>query len=282
MIHVIKPMEIKISNIIKKETAVVDGFGGYEDGVEGHDRPQGAGLIQGLTKFTNEATWERDDEEIPSDLELIAADVVRVVQRWEDGRPAETRILEPGEKFPDIEALNEAVPRSEWAEGPDGKPRGPWQAQHILYLVDPETMDKYTYLTGTTGGGIAIRELVNKVTWIRRLKGDNVYAVVTLGDTFMKTRFGGRQRPHFKIVRWTRLGGEGDAVEALPPPPATPTPAQQTTADVPLVPEPSLAEEMNDSIDDLPGLGTAESEKPAKASVEAPPNRQRVSTLEAG
>jgi len=193
-------------------------------------------------KFSNEATWTtRDDDEIPLDLELVAVDIQRVVQRWEDQRPVETIILEPGQKFSDIETMNEKVPRSEWSEGPDGQLRGPWQAQHILYLVDLTTMDKYTFPTGTVGGRRAVGELRDKLVWMRRLRGPNVYPVVPLSDTFMKTRFGGRQRPHFKIVRWVRLGGEGGEVKALPPPPATQTLAQQTTApsDVPLVPEPS-------------------------------------------
>jgi hypothetical protein len=264
---------------MKKELPTVDNFAGYEDGVEGQDRPEGVGLIQGtLVKFTNEATWlTRDDEEISRDLELIAANVVRVVQKWCDGKPVETLILEPHQKFPDIEEMNEKVPREDWVEGPDGQLRGPWQAQHILYLVDPKTMDKFTFPTGTVGGRIAVRELVDKLVWIRRIRGDKIFAVVTLSDVFMKTRFGGRQRPHFQIVRWVRLGGEG-AGEALPPP-TTPSPAVTLAP----VQEPSLAEEMNDSIDDLTGLGTAESTapKPAKA-IKAAPNRKRVSTLEAG
>ena len=166
-------------------------------------------------KFTNEAQWTtRDDDEIATDLELIAVDVQRVVQKWQDGLPAETRILEPGEKFPDLEALNAEVPQSEWVEGPDGKLRGPWQAQHILYLLDPGTMDKYTFPTGTVGGRIAVGELRDKLIWMRRTRGPNVYPVVTLSDTHMRTRFGGRQRPHFKIVRWVRLGGEGGEVGA--------------------------------------------------------------------
>ena len=117
-------MESVISNIIKKtDVAVVDGFAGYEDGVEGHERPANAGLIQGtLLKFSNEAKWvTRDDDEISSDLKLIAVDVQRVVQKWQDGQPIETKILEPGEKFPDLEILNADIPQSEWVEGPDGK-----------------------------------------------------------------------------------------------------------------------------------------------------------------
>src|SRR5262249_19612699 len=182
-----------MSAIIKKETTAVDNFGGWNDDVEGHDRAEGAGLIQGtLLKFSNTADWvTRDEEEILNDLELVAVDVARVVQRWEAGRPIETRILEAGEAFPDIEAMNAEIPSDQWEEGPDGKPRGPWQAQHVLYLLDPATMNKYTFPTGTTGGRIAIRDLRDKLTWIRRLKGQNVYAVITLSAVSMKTKFGG-------------------------------------------------------------------------------------------
>ena len=129
--------------------------------------------------------------------------------------------------------------------------RGPWQGQHVLYLLDPKTMDKYSFPTGTTGGRIAVRDLRDKTMWMRRLRGPNVYAVITLADMFMNTKYGGRQRPSFKIVRWVRLGGEGGEVEALPGP-STPQPTQQPAQqDLPPVAEPSLAEEMDDEIPDF-------------------------------
>jgi hypothetical protein len=40
-----------------------------------------------------------------------------------------------------------------------------------------------------------------------------MYPVVTLSDTHMNTRFGGRQRPHLKVQRFIALGGNGGAVE---------------------------------------------------------------------
>jgi hypothetical protein len=288
-----------MSDIIKKDPTPVDNFAGWEDGVEGDDRPQGGGIIQGtLIKFTNEGKWvTRDGEELPTDLELVAANVNRVVQKWWDGQPVETIVLEPHQKFPDVEEMNEKVPKKEWVEGPDGNLRGPYQAQHILYLLDPKTMDKYTFPTGTTGGRIAIRDLVDKTTWMRRLRGPNVYAVVLLADTFMKTKWGGRQRPHFQIVRWVSLGGEGGQVEALPPPPPD-EPAQQTTPEpeLPLttVTEPSLAEEMEDEIPDF-GDENAESptpplppprrnlkKPPAKTGAKKPRPKRRPNVLDAG
>jgi hypothetical protein len=292
-------------------TNLVDNFEGWEDGVEGDDRPQGAGIIQGtLIKFTNEYTWVmRDGEELPENLELCPVDVLRVVQKWHDQQPIETIILEPHQKFPDVKRMNEETPKAEWAEGPDGKMCGPHQAQHIWYLLDPKTMDKYTFPTGTAGGAIATRELRDKIVWMRKFRGPNVYPTVLLRDTFFPTRWGGRQRPHFKILpnRWVRLGGEGDQIEpasGLTPLPA-PAPAEQTTAqsDLPLneVEEPSLKEEMGDEIpfnDPTPDLGKAESpkasapplpnprrnlKKPAKADARKPTTKRRpVNPLQAG
>src|SRR6516165_7002347 len=111
-----------MSDIVKKEPTNIDNFAGWEDGIEGDDRPQGAGIIQGtLIKFTNEATWVTRDGELPADLELVAVDVKRVVQKWQDQQPVETIILEPHQKFPDIEKMNEETPKEEWVEGPDGQ-----------------------------------------------------------------------------------------------------------------------------------------------------------------
>jgi hypothetical protein len=188
------------------------------DGFEDHREGDEARIIQGaIVKFTNEATWvTRDEEELPADQELIATGIVRVLQKWVDHMPVkeETRFLKPGETV-DVDALNEAAPKAEWGER-DGKPCGPWQCQYLVYLLDPKTMDRYTYATGTVGGGIAVRDFRDKVTWMRRMRGSNIFAVVTLSDKHMKTRHGGRQRPHLVVVRWIQLGG--DNATALPAP----------------------------------------------------------------
>jgi hypothetical protein len=139
------------------------------------------------------------------------------VQKWKDGNPVETIIMAPGQKFPDVEKLNAEVPQSEWEEGPDGKPRGPWQRQHVAYLLDPQDMGRYSWPTGTIGGAIAIGDLVERTNYMRRYRGLHVYPVITLADKFMNTRWGGRQRPHLNIVRFVSLGGGGGG-EALPAP----------------------------------------------------------------
>src|SRR5262249_15176323 len=75
----------------------------------------------------------------------------------------------------------------------------------------------YTFATGTIGGGMCVRDLVEKTRWIRQFRGAKVYPVVALSDTFMKTRFGGRQRPHFLIKRWITFGGSAALAEAEAP-----------------------------------------------------------------
>jgi hypothetical protein len=286
-----------MSNVVKKDSTGIDNFAGWEDGVEGDDRPESAGIIQGsLIKFSNEAMWvTRDGDELSADLELVAVDVGRVVQKWQDDRPVETIVLQPHQKFPDVEEMNEKIPRTEWVKGPDGQLRGPWQSQHILYLLDLKTMDKFTFPTSTTGGRIAIRDLRDKTMWMRRVKRDpNVCAVVLLSDTFMNTKWGGRQRPHFKIVHWVSLGSESGQVEALPPPPQT---TSQSDSPLNEVKEPSLAEEMDDEIPDF-GNETAESPKaaapplpnprrnlkkpPAKTGAKQSPQRSPSNILDAG
>jgi hypothetical protein len=245
----------------------VDGYDGYEDRVDGVDRPQGGGIVKGmLIKFTNEATWiDRDDNELPADLTLAAVDVLRITQKWIDQKPVETRILEPGEKFPDIEALNEAAPKSEWHEGPDGKMHGPHQIQQILYELNLETMDRYTYPTGTTGGFIAIRELVDKTNWMRKLRGPNVYPRIALRDLFMNTRFGGRQRPHFEVKGWVQLGGDGGA-KTLPAPQPASLPPMQGVKDIA---EPTLSEKMGG--DEVPFNDSVDINAPSPPKTAAPP-----------
>jgi hypothetical protein len=240
-----------VSKVEKQEVAKqstptqLDGFTGYDDRIEGDGRPQGGSVIQGvLIKFTNEGTWVTGDgEEMPAGIELIAAEVIRIAQKWVDQKPEETIFVAPGEKFPDVEEMNAKAPKSEWHEDLNGRLVGPWQNQQVLYLVDPKTLDRYSYPTSTVGGAIAIRELCDKVKWMRRHR-PSANAVVTLSDVHMRTRFGGRQRPHFNICHWTGLEDES----ALPPP--TGKPPGGAAAIMHEIKEPSLREELADDLPD--------------------------------
>jgi hypothetical protein len=257
------------------------------------DESQSRRVIQGVrVAFTNDFDWvDSNDETISRDRELIMVDRTRVLQKWIDQIPAETHFLKPDEKWPDVKAMNDAAPKSEWREGPDGKPQGPWSCQWVIYLVDPLTLDKFTYPTNTTGGHIAIGDISDRIKNMRRFRGEHVYPVITLSDTFMNTRFGGRQRPHFKIMRWVSPRGGGQ-VEALPAPQTISQPELPLTE----VKEPSLAEEMDDEIPDfenenaespkaaappLPNPRRNRKKPPAKTSTKAT-GKRRLTNLDAG
>ena len=139
---------------------------------------------------------------------LIVANCRRVLTKWgKEKRPVETIFLKAGEKIPDLEKRNEETPKSEWIEGFDHKPKGPWEAQHVVYMVDPVSIDQYTYPTATIGGGIAVRELIDRILWMRRFKGNAVYPIVQLATRPMSIQRGTatRPRPHFEIVSWTKF-----------------------------------------------------------------------------
>ena len=187
-----------------------DGYAGYTDEVasdEGHtSSDRGIAII----KFSNDGEWLFNEEPIAAEREFMVGKVSREVVKWEDGLPSEeSYTLKPGEPFPDIGALNKSVPRSEWHENPSGQLVGPWVAQHVPFLLDIADMSKFRFPTSTVGGSICVREIVDKTLDMRRFR-PGAYPVVRLSSTFMKTRFGGRQRPFFQIVRWIGFDGEGE------------------------------------------------------------------------
>ena len=211
--------EVKIAKELTEKAeqeVMLDGFDTYGDELDRR-------LLQGTQiKFTNAYTWvTRAGEEMPTNEEFIASDVVRVEAKWtkDKNAPPQTRVLLPGEKFRDVKKLNDETPRSEWVEGPSGELKGPYENQHYLYLLN-KLMKRYTYVASTIGGNIAISDLVQQVRDARFVYGPDTYAKVRPSDTWMKTSYSkdGRQRPHFIIVGYTRRrgGGGGGKLVELP------------------------------------------------------------------
>jgi hypothetical protein len=286
------------NDITKKDqnlpTNIDDGFETWDDSIEGSDRPLNAGLIKGsLDKFGNDGIWQtRDGDPIDTTIERLGYELQRVVQKWgPDHKPVITTFLGPGEKFPDLEERNNQIPRKDWIDGPNGL-TGPWQKENVFYSVDLKTMSKFTFLTHTIGGGIAIRDFRDKIVLMRKVRGQGVFPIIKLSRVWWNVR-GGRWRPHFEIVRWVRLGADGGSeVEALPKPKASPavTAEVATVEKTPLeeVKEPPLAEEMNDAIPDFGETkpasvrSTARRDLKPTAKTKATPSRRRVSNLDAG
>ena len=210
------------NDIDKPNPRALDNFGDFDESIEG-DHGHVDGLLVGVRlKFTNSATWLGTNNEVFTNKALVVTNVRRTEVKWgteEKKPPLETRELHPGQKFRDLDALNQLCPRSEWRTS-YGQLKGPWERQYIVEFCDLKSMSRYSWPTSTIGGGIAVREMVDRVNMKRQFKKrEDLWAVVRLSDTFMKTGYDGRQRPDLKIVGWYPLKGEDSSkIDASPAP----------------------------------------------------------------
>jgi hypothetical protein len=149
-------------------------------------------VIQGeRIAFSKQGIWvSADKQPLPSNLQLLVADVIRVVQKWgSDGMPAEEpRILGPDEKWPDVEAMNEACPKNEWRMH-FNQLIGPYRKQKIVYLWDPNSMKKYTWPTSSNSGMACVTDLAEKVQMMRQFKKVKAYPIVALSSLLWSKRY---------------------------------------------------------------------------------------------
>jgi hypothetical protein len=205
----------------------MDGITGHTDEVAGKETKRSRLFPGTRIKFSQACEWEINDEVIDPAFRAILSDVARIVtRRGADWKPVEPPLeLEPGEPWPDIEAWNEAIPRSEWIKGMNGS-EGPWNKEQIVHLLNPTSMAQYHWVDyDTTGGGWAIRDIVGSIKKMRKFR-PGAAPVVELSTTFMRTGYGGRQRPHFVVHGWITMPGEEPQPVALPAP--SPTSASTT------------------------------------------------------
>ena len=253
----------ELAKKLKSETALVnlDGFDGYTDEYEGeeHDQDQftSGRVIQGTRiNFTNEATWvDISKQQLPADLQLIVAEVLRIVQKWgHDNMPAEPPIiLSSNQKWPNIQAMNEQCPKTEWRRH-FGKLTGPYQAQKIVYLWDPVTMNKYSWPTSSNSGMACVSELAEKIAMMRQFKRQKAIPVVKLGSRLWSKRYN-KQGPNLIVVQWI-VKGEGGTLLPITEPAAISGPGSTTTtqevldtfAGVKTVEPPTGKEATNDEI----------------------------------
>ena len=110
-----------------------------------------------LLKF---ADWRwtvgKEATPIQDGTKLVALATLAMWVRWEDGKPAGYRMREPGRRLPDREELG-YDDESKW-ESPNGEPQDPWRNTRLVYLVDPQTAEAYTFSTSSWGGRGAVTE----------------------------------------------------------------------------------------------------------------------------
>jgi hypothetical protein len=259
----------------------------FIDEVEGDERTESHSLLQGTTRIgfslNNKWVYHADGTELPS-REYLFARLVRVGVKFVNNNLVEQILLGPNERFPDFVKLNAECPQTEWKEA-FGKLRGPWSGQIIVYLVDPDSLDQFSWPAKleTKGAMIAIKDLLKRIDLKQRLCRTPVVPIVRLGTTIMPSRkYGDRPRPHFITgERWVNLNS-GDALvsQALPAPgaPALPSPTESAPTQqalnnfakgeakpveqkpVQTKSTPSLSEELDDSIPSKGDAGVSDRE----------------------
>jgi hypothetical protein len=190
-----------------------------------------------LLKFNTDQFVTREGDVVGPDRPLISLGLIKLVQKFVGKKLMSSTVIPSDKKMPDIEKMNEEAPREEWGVNLNGDPVGPYVGVLMLKLLEESKFNRFAFVTSSIGGGIAVGDLCDKIKIARRLDGPNMTAVVSLRTTLFKIRYAvaPRKRPHFEIVGWRKLGGEGDGGEQLPKPEVKPiagptTPAAATGA----------------------------------------------------
>jgi hypothetical protein len=159
-------------------------------------------MIRGtLLKFAD-WRWSAGKEASPvkDGTKLVAVGTLALWQRWENGKPVEIIVRQPGKRLPDRDELGH-LDESQWEKGPDGEPKDPWQNTRLVYLVDPRTAEAFTFSTSSWGGRGAVTDLGDQIARMRSVYPDAV-PVVELRSAEMPTKFGRKSKPVFKVVSW--------------------------------------------------------------------------------
>jgi hypothetical protein len=185
------------------------------DGWEEAAAEGGARVLRGdLLKFSD-GHWLVGREGLPVDKErkLVAVGCAAAWVRWAGGKPDKYIVRQPGVPFPEREELGD-LEESAWEPGPDDKPRDPWQTTRFVHLVDPHDASAYTFSTTSWGGRGAVIDLADAIQRYRSAR-PGASPVVMLEAAPMKTKFGTKRKPVFKIVDWVG-GGINEAEPAKP------------------------------------------------------------------
>jgi hypothetical protein len=162
------------------------------------------GVIKGSLLKCNDGQWLKGK----GNQNLNGAQRVAVSTRdawvhWVDQKPVQYILRKAGKQLPDRSELGD-LDESLWPVGPDGKTRrDPWVFTTLVYLIDEQTAEQFTFATSTWGGRMAVAELGEQVATMRRAHGQaRAVPVVELTSFHKQTRFGRKLWPQFKIVDW--------------------------------------------------------------------------------
>jgi hypothetical protein len=213
----------------------------YDDGFDVAE-PVTGGLVKGsLLKFKDDAFLINGSDHLPDDVtNFTVVGMLTMWVRWQDEKPTH-RITQRGEVHPRRDELPDQDPAA-WPKGKDGTKTDPWQDGRHVTLIHDASAQTFTFTTASVGGRIAVAELKDAIALRRRVR-PGCCPIVELATKTMKTRFGDRLRPFFKIVGWH----EGEVQPAVMAP-IPPTPREAAKALASVSAEISSAEMLNDGI----------------------------------
>src|SRR5262245_41136985 len=128
-----------MNEIAKREAIAGDGWNDTAAEAE-------ARLIRGALLKFSARTWciGKEAIEVKEGRRLIAVATFAAWVKWQESKPAEYRLRQPGIRMPDRDELGDNN-RDEWEAGPDGEPRDPWQNTRFVHLIDEQTAEAFTF-----------------------------------------------------------------------------------------------------------------------------------------
>ena len=175
------------------------------------------GFIAGRILKFSEGRYRLDKEDFnPGSTELVATGMFTVWVRWQDRKPIEHKVTPDGGCHPDREELGD-LDEERWELGLNGEPNDPWKDTRYLRFIDRKNGAEYTFITDALGGLRAVADLKGQIANIRSAH-PGARAVVQLGSTSWKTRFGMKLRPQFHVVDWVNGAAAGEQLQLIPGP----------------------------------------------------------------
>jgi hypothetical protein len=179
----------------------------FQDGFNVPER-SGANLIAGdIIKFVDGIYRQNKTEILTAPIRRVAIRVITAWVHWENNQPTEHRITQPGQLHPDRDDLPDQD-KAVWPIGIGGLSSDPWRNTRYLKLVDPRTGSVSTFVTDSTGGRIAIGRLKEAISNVRCAEPHAV-PLIELDTVPMKTKYGTKPRPDFRIIEWRNRGTPG-------------------------------------------------------------------------
>jgi hypothetical protein len=183
-----------------------------------------------MLKFVK-GKWRIGDTTIPIGTQYVAY-LPQALKGWvcfKDGKVVDRRLGRTADRYqmPEREELGDSD-QTKWEVGPDGKPHDPWGEQRYLPLLSIDGTEIVTYVTGSSGGRIAIQDLNRRYGYQLHIGKYQLHIgklpIVALAvREYQHAQFGLMESPRFEIVGWTDPAGEAP----------TPTVADEMSDEIP-------------------------------------------------